>query len=483
MRASRLASRVNGAVLSILACGFALVAVLYAGSLARTREALVDAALRREADILYLSIESFMLPGEAPIAARFFDDVAALGSGAELALFRRNGVPAFSDDATIAEVNRNLKLARFSPRGRRPVEPGRPAAPEDPARFALATSLPPETLFFSTSEGGRSFKRVYRPLVNLPKCTTCHGSDHTIRGVIGIRTDVSGEVRAQNLTVLASVGGLSALAMALAAIIGRLLRALVVGPVIAIGRLCGDVAAGDFSGRIDYHRDDEVGSLADTVNGMVKGLRERSELTKYVSLGTIDSLRSGQEPRRVERTLLFSDVRGFTAYTERHGPEAVLAVLNRLLDRQSGIIASHGGDIDKFVGDEVVAVFGGSDAPARACAAAAAIRAAALEESASYDGLRLGIGIATGRVVQGMVGSHRRADFTVLGDAVNVAARLCAAAEGGQILVCAKSAAALMPGAFILTGPLSLSLKGKARAQLVYVLEGETPVVRKGGAA
>ncbi len=470
---SRLSYRVNGAVLSVLVVVFALVALLFAGSLTRAREALVDAALRREADILYLSIESFMLPGEAPIASGFFDEVAALGSGFELALYRRDGTPAFSDDSTIAGVNRALGSRRFEPRGPRPVEPGRPNGPSDPERFAAATGIPPETLFFTATEGGRSLKRVYRPLINLPKCTACHGSDHTIRGVIDIRTDVSAEVRAQNLTVAASFGGLAVLAVALAAIIGRLLGALVVGPVLAIGRLCRDVTGGDFSGRVDYGRDDEVGSLAATVNDMVQGLRERSELTKYVSGGTLRSLGSSQEPKRVRRTLLFSDVRGFTAYTERRGPEAVLEVLNRLLERQAEIVARFGGDIDKFVGDEVVAVFAGDGAERRACEAALAILGEVAGSSGSYDSLSVGVGIATGQVIHGMVGSLRRADFTVLGDAVNVASRLCSAAAGGQALVCARSAAGLPAGLFELEGPRELALKGKAGPTLAYALLGK----------
>ena len=74
---------------------------------------------------------------------------------------------------------------------------------------------------------------------------------------------------------------------------------------------------------------------------MVGGLHERFELTKYVSASTISSLTATQEPKRVSRTLVFTDVRGFTSYTERRPPEHVVSALNRLLD----------GDIDKFVGE------------------------------------------------------------------------------------------------------------------------------------
>lgn len=473
-----LAGRINLVVVSTLFIGLGLVGYLYATSLSSAREGLVDSNLQRESDILYLSIESFMLPGDAPIAARFFDEVAGLSAGYSLRLYRRTGAMAFSDNLTIDAVNAAIKKARFERRDESARDPAatqaRTVAVSDRLQFDKATAIPPESVFFTWKDSGRTYKRVYRPLLNLPKCAGCHGSDHTIRGVIDIRADVTNEVRSEAVTVAVSASGVALMALALAAIIGRILRAVVVGPVIAIGRLCLDVSGGDFTGRVDVKRNDEIGGLAATVNDMVHGLRERYELTKYVSAGTITSLGSGQEPRRVERTLLFTDVRGFTAYTERNGAEAILAVLNGLLEKQAEIIAAHGGDIDKFVGDEVVAVFSGDDAPRRACDAALDIRGAVAANAAAYDSLAVGMGIATGHVVQGMVGSHRRADFTVLGDAVNVASRLCSRAKAGQILVCDCTRDSLGTGTHAMAGPYRIALKGKAEPQIVYLLQGKT---------
>jgi len=471
-----LAGRINLVVVSTLFIGLGLVGYLYASSLSSARESLVDSNLQRESDILYLSIENFMLPGDAPIAARFFDEVAGLSTGYSLRLYRRNSTMAFSDNMTIDAVNAAIRKERFERRDETALDlaatQARSVAVSDRFQFDKATAIPPESVFFTWKDSGRTYKRVYRPLLNLPKCAGCHGSDHTIRGVIDIRADVTSEVRSEAITVAVSASGFALMALALAAIIGRILRAVVVGPVIAIGRLCLDVSGGDFTGRVDVKRDDEIGGLAATVNDMVHGLRERYELTKYVSAGTITSLASGQEPRRVERTLLFTDVRGFTAYTERNGAEAILAVLNGLLEKQAEIIAARGGDIDKFVGDEVVAVFSGADAPARACDAALDIRAAVAANAAAYDSLAVGIGIATGPVVQGMVGSHRRADFTVLGDAVNVASRLCSRAKAGQIIVCDCTRDGLVAGTHAMAGPYKVALKGKTEPQIVYLLQG-----------
>jgi adenylate cyclase len=463
-----LAGRINVVVVTTLVAGLGVVAFLFATNLTSTRQNLVDSNLQRESDILYLSIENFMLPGEAPIAVNFFEDVAGLGAGYKLGLYRSDGSPAFADDATILRVNTRLGRERFPLRLSAPGLP--PMGAPDTDTFKRATSIPPESVFFTFKEEGHSYKRVYRPLLNLPKCTGCHGSDHTIRGVLDIRADITAIVQAETTTIIASAGGFVLIAITLASVIGRILSSLVVGPVRAIGKLCVDVTGGDFSGRVDVKREDEIGGLANTVNDMVQGLRERYELTKYVSSGTITSLASSQEPKRVERTLLFTDVRGFTTYTERHGAEAILGVLNGMLEEQSTIITAHGGDIDKFVGDEVVSVFSGGDAPERAVQAAMAIQIAVAKGAARYDNLAVGAGIATGQVVQGMVGSSKRADFTVLGDAVNIASRLCSLAKAGQILVCDCTKDRLPSGSIKMTGPYKARLKGKTETQSVYLV-------------
>ena len=468
-RALSLTGRINLAVILTLFVGLGLVSTLFTTSLVNTRHTLVDSNLQREADVLYTSIESFMLPGEAPIAASFFDDVSNLGTGYTLALYRRDGTLAFSDDTTIGKVNELLGRQRFVPRGQPGGADGVPSVDTSGA-FSLAVAVPPESIYVTENEGGRTYKRVYRPLINLPRCTVCHGGDHTIRGVLDIRTDISASVRAEALTIAGSGLGFIVMVSVIALILGRMMRVIVVLPVQEIGRVCSAVTGGNFSGRVDIRSSDEIGRLADTVNEMVHGLHERYELTKYVSGTTISSLASGQEPKRVERTLLFSDVRGFTAYTERHGAEAILSVLNQMLHMQSVIIHHQGGDVDKFVGDEVVSVFSGDDAPLRAVRAAMKIQAMVRQRAADYDNLAIGMGIATGSVVQGMVGSETRADFTVLGDAVNVASRLCSIAKPGQILVCETTGAHIPAETVTLDGPYRAKLKGKAEPRKVFIV-------------
>jgi class 3 adenylate cyclase len=369
-------------------------------------------------------------------------------------------------------VNQRLRTQRFQDQDRAPAA----GTPMPTPRFQEASGLPPQELFFRDDvgqvlTGGTAYFRAYRPLINLPKCTVCHGSDHTVRGVIDIRSDVTGVVRAQAFTIGGAGAGFLLVVALLALIIGSFLRRVVLKPVQSIGKVCAEVTAGSFLGRVDVTSNDEIGVLAATVNTMVVGLHERFELTKYVSASTLGALgeSKGQEPRRVARTLLFTDVRGFTSYTERQRPEQVVGVLNRLLEQQSTIIQNNGGDIDKFVGDAVVAVFSGPDGARRACAASLQIVRMCTEKSAECDGLAVGLGIATGSVIHGMIGSVRRADFTVIGDSVNLASRLCGIAKGMQIVV--SDATKTETGdAFLFRGPHSVKIKGKIDAQRVWVL-------------
>jgi adenylate cyclase len=152
--------------------------------------------------------------------------------------------------------------------------------------------------------------------------------------------------------------------------------------------------------------------------------------------------RLGGERRKI--AVLFSDVRGFTRLAEGMAPEALAKLLSDYFTEMVEVVFEHGGTLDKFVGDAIMALWGApqaqEDAPDRAVRAALAMQEALMHLNARWlaagrPALGVGIGINFGEVFVGNIGSHRRLEYTVLGDVVNVAARLCAEAGAGEILV------------------------------------------------
>jgi class 3 adenylate cyclase len=159
---------------------------------------------------------------------------------------------------------------------------------------------------------------------------------------------------------------------------------------------------------------------------------------------------------RTRCTLLYSDVRDFTSFSEANEPEAVIGFLNRTMAIVVEAIAQAGGDVDKMIGDAVLARFQGERAQARAIDAA---RRALRELDRAGLPRGIGIGVYSGEVISGPVGTADRMDFTVIGDSVNVAARLCGAAGRGEIVADAATVAAAGDDAFGATE--SLSVKGR----------------------
>lgn len=161
-----------------------------------------------------------------------------------------------------------------------------------------------------------------------------------------------------------------------------------------------------------------------------------SVVTELVALASVDDLKLGGERR--ELTVLFADVRNFTTLSEDLPPEEVMALLNDFTERCTRIVFEHGGTLDKYIGDSVMAFWNAprptADHADRALRAAVAMAAAGAEEL-RLRGFGLGLGICSGEVVVGNVGGATRKAYTAIGDVVNTASRLCGAAPGGTILV------------------------------------------------
>jgi|GEM_PF-490833 adenylate cyclase len=264
------------------------------------------------------------------------------------------------------------------------------------------------------------------------------------------------------------------------AICGALLMAIrMSGPILEIARVAIQVAQGNFQARVvkGTRSKDEIGELARRINEMTQGLHERFQLQKFVSLGTIDAIRSSKGVdinlggTRVQASMLFCDIRGYTAFAERHPPKVVVDVLNFYFQQLADIVSANGGDIDKFIGDAMLAVFLGDDMERNAVRCALAMHRAMAEQRRyrSEQDLTIGIGINTGEVTIGAMGSHQRMDYTVLGDAVNVAARLCSRSNGGQTLIGATTYNVLADlEEFSIEALEPISLKGKTQPVPVF---------------
>ncbi len=187
----------------------------------------------------------------------------------------------------------------------------------------------------------------------------------------------------------------------------------------------------------------ELRVLSVGFENMLQGLQEHHHLRRYVSKATLDSVEAHRDEttqvlggKRAVKTLWFSDIRGFTAFSEQHSPEHVISVLNRYFRIEAEQIEAFGGDIDKFIGDGVMAIFDGPDQVARAVQASLAILDAFRNYNEEHNAnITIGIGINTGDVVVGNMGAGRRMDYTCIGDNVNIAARLCDKAEPYQLLL------------------------------------------------
>jgi adenylate cyclase len=457
-------------ILISLVVGLGAVILYFASSLTTTIERSTEEGLKEQSQILYTAVENFMLPGQAPLAEQYFDEIESQNPLSSVALFRADGSQAFSDNSTIREVNAFLGGEPFDPREQNTENP---EYREDP-QFEKATGKPPlTTLFRETTPQGETFFRIYKPLINKPKCTVCHDADHTIRGVIEVRNNITASVAQRRNTILISASIFLAAILILSLILNRFLHLSILKPIKTVRDVCNAVTEGDFTRKVDFEKNDEIGELGTTVNGMVEGLQERYELSKYVSGSTLNSLRKSDRGKSQELTVLFSDIRGFTTYSETHGAEKVVASLNAILNRQSEIIIENGGDIDKYVGDEIVAIFSSEEGTAAACRTAVTIQRELGQNSEEYDGLSVGIGINYGKVILGMIGSQQRADFTIIGDNVNVASRLCSAAKAGEIVISDSTyrrLASQFGGSFSFAGPFKARIKGKDGYVRVYKL-------------
>jgi adenylate cyclase len=254
-----------------------------------------------------------------------------------------------------------------------------------------------------------------------------------------------------------------------------------VAPVNAVRRALNEVREGELDVQVPVYDGTQIGDLQLGFNQMVHGLSERQRIREalgaYVDPDVAEQiLEEGTDlaGEQVDVTVLFVDVRDFTAFAESHEAEEVVAALNRLFEAIVPIVHDNGGRVDKFTGDGLLAVFG---APRRLsehadCALAAARKICeAAEEAGDFQ---VGIGLNSGEVVAGNLGGGGRLEFSVIGDVVNVAARAEAATREthDSILVTQSTKDSLTKTDTDLEKRQGVELKGKSESVALYAVLG-----------
>ncbi len=306
------------------------------------------------------------------------------------------------------------------------------------------------------------------------------GTGVLLAGLVGIgllAVTHSAGLTVQNLGVAMIALGGTGIAVGLLAVI--LAARTTADPIAGLRRALARVQEGDFDVRVPVYDASQIGQLQLGFNEMVEGLAERERIKE--AFGTyVDQevaahiLEEGVDlaGEEVEVTLMFIDVRSFTEFADRTPAHEVVSAINQLFERIVPIIHSHGGRVDKFVGDGLLAVFG---APRRQPdhadeALAAALEIADVLHSGDAGPLEIGLGLNSGTVVAGNIGGDRRYEFSVIGDAVNVAARVEAATRqtGDTVLLTDRTAALVHREQVELEERPGLELKGKRDAVPVY---------------
>ena len=365
-----------------------------------------------------------------PIVDRFADK--AIGA---LAI----GFPAEERDPAAARIPRGVWLGRrlYSPtldtaRGRG----ARRLRTELRARLPAAAAAAASGDFDVVLEG-HPYRVFYRPLHEESRLPPAY--------LVGLHSLAA--ARDEQRRLRDAILRVAAVALLLGLAASTLLARTLAVPLRALVAGAAAIARGDLGARVAVRRRDEVGRVAAAFNEMAAGLalkeRYRSVLDVIADKAVAERLLAGAialggETKDV--AVLFCDIRGFTALSERMAPHDVIVMLNEHMTALTAIVHAHHGIVDKFVGDALMAIFGaptttGDDALAAVEAACEMIDARRRLNATASPPLEIGVGIASGAAVAGCMGSAQRMNYTVLGERVNLAARLCAHAGRMEVLI------------------------------------------------
>lgn len=283
---------------------------------------------------------------------------------------------------------------------------------------------------------------------------------------------------------------LSAIGLFFGGVGAFLLATVMVKPIKLLVSGVRAIGEGKFHQKIDITRRDEIGELTNAFNDMAKGLEEREFIRntfhKFVDKGIVEELLKNPDKVKVggdrkKVSVLFTDIRGFTPMSESMSPEDVVALLNRHFSSMLPIIKNNGGVLDKFIGDAMMVTFGTpfskDDDALRAVKTGLMMRdmRMALNEERKKEGkgaVHIGIGINTGYVVAGNIGSEERMEYTVLGDAVNIASRIEGLSREEDVIITEDTYREIMDSIIVSHDKEEVSLKGKSQPVTIYRVVG-----------
>ena len=290
---------------------------------------------------------------------------------------------------------------------------------------------------FVVAQNGESFRvlgRLLNPDSPFPRAYQVHL--YSLASALRTQRDLRSVILSISLVVLLAAAGIS---LVLANTLTRSVREL--------SAATAEVLQGNFRVRVTVRSRDDVGRLVHSFNEMTGGLAQKDRYRRVLNLVADERiasqlLASDQLPDAESRpvTVLFCDVREFTVLTHDLPAGEVIRMLNEHMSLLAQVVSEHEGFVDKFVGDLLMAVFGaplshGEDARrAVACARKMIVARAHLNRTCDHP-FEVGIGLATGTAIAGLLGSAERANYTVIGDCVNLASRLCDRARPGQVLL------------------------------------------------
>ena len=295
------------------------------------------------------------------------------------------------------------------------------------------------TYFDYVSASGEHILNLTRPIVFKQKIL---GEVH-----VGVSIDfIKQLINKERLTIILLSVFIVLIGIAIAILLGFRFSK----PVSQLVLATQEIGAGNYRHKIVLARNDELGNLATAFNLMGGELWKNSLMQKsfgkYVGSEVLDMILVDPESewlkgRKNEATIVFTDVRGFTSYSENNEPETVVERLNEYFEIATRSIQDYGGYVDKFIGDAVLGVFGvpiyHQDHVERAVRAALDMQTKFQQEKENGKDIlqSIGIGINTGIVVSGNIGSANKMEYTVIGDSVNVASRLNGLAKSGEIII------------------------------------------------